>query len=877
MVPPTTSQYGATPFGASAGTGSGANSGHHAREPSPTEHTPLLQEKLLEESPEYPDWRDVTICAFTYFLGTLFVYSPLRALLGDMPAKHIIATTSVWVYPIRTLGNMIEVIYYVIVLLALSTVESAMATSLIAGLKHAIPGFDHGPQVMLLCLGCIFGFLGYLKVRVDKLSFNTAATMNIIYISLTLVREDSSQEGVLPVKNLLRYLQMVCTGAFLTGSTSFLLYRKTARSIVERDADKLQRSYMDMLNCMIVEFGSKHFPSHEMVTATNVVLSEIRANLKYSRYEAKVLAVFRMDRSRYEQTDAKVYSLQRQSMFLGGMHHCVKTVYNLKPASDGKKLIAELQPVMARLVSKLTRFVQTPDDALAQFEASVSVGEYVHDRDDILNKTFDYSGKRPEDDSLLAIVVLFLFLLEELAKQLVSGGTHPVSMVNSISSAQRHFQDVLAPVPKYFARLNHVLSPSLKSESAGFGPRIWRLFRVFRNRDVRHGLRVGFGVMVLAFPAFNARMRPTFQLWHGEWAVITYMIIMARNLGAMTDQIPLRIRGTILGAIVGVAVAIFCKGNGVFMCISSVFVSWFCFRRILSKTDPVFGRFVMLTYNLVCLYGYSLSREESPGMHIISLGRMYEIAFHRVVGVIIGVLWAVFITLTVWPYSARQALRANLCIQWMRMGMVWKSDVLSIVKVAGAGGSKVSRFRGVSVERELQNMMLHLDVLLKNSPNEFRLRGKFDKRPYEQLLDATQVILDALHSVSVLIENEPDVNSNERALVLYTEPERYQLSNALFLQFYTASTSVRLGFPIPEYLAQPTSTLERLVTKLKTHRMQLCSDRASVNPVQANYDFVLFYSYLMLAFTISSELQNIHGALRTLFGTLDDDVLFAYV
>lgn len=841
------------------------------------EGTPLLlQEKLLEETPEFPDWHNVSICAFTYFLGSLFVYSPLYHLLGDIPAKHMIATTSVWIYPIRTLGNMIEVIYYVLMLVLLSSIEIVLSTSLISFLKYLDPEFSHGPMVMLGCLAAVYGFLGYLKVRIDKLSFNTAATMNIIYIAMLLVREDCSLQGELPTTDLLRYVQMIITGVFITGMVSFLVYHKTARSLVDHEANKLQRSYMDMVNCMVSGFGTRHYPTNDSVTTSNLVLSDMKVNLKYSRYEANVLKFFNCDHYRYDKTDAKMNSLQRQSMFASGMHHCVKSVYALKSKSSNKALITDLKEPMVKLVNKLTHYVQDPEDEVAQFEASVGLGEYVHERDEILNKTFDYSGKKSEDDSLLAIIVLFLFLLEKLARQVVDDNLKPSSMSSSATS-HHHFHDVLAPLPKYFAQLHKAMHPSMKSEHEGFGPRLWRVFRVFKSRDVRHGLRVAFGVIILAFPAYNARMRPYFMAWHCEWAVITYMIIMARNLGAMTDQIPLRVFGTLLGAIIGVSVALFCKGNGIFMCICSIFVSWFCFRRILSKTKPVFGRFVMLTYNIVCLYGYSLSRDENMGSNVISLGRMYEIAFHRCVGVIIGVFWAVFITLTVWPYSARQALRANLCIQWMRMGMVWKSDILSVVSVANPAGGKVCRFRGISIERELQNMMLYLDGLLKNSPKQFRLRGKFEKKPYKRLLASTQLILDALHSVSILIENEPDVNFNERALVVHTAPERYLLSNALFLQFYTASTSVRLGFPVPEYLAKPTSTIEKLVDKLKAHRMQLCSDRQSVNPVQANYDFVLFYSYLMLAITISSELQNVLEALRTLFGTLDDEVLFEYV
>jgi len=87
----------------------------------------------------------------------------------------------------------------------------------------------------------------------------------------------------------------------------------------------------------------------------------------------------------------------------------------------------------------------------------------------------------------------------------------------------------------------------------------------------------------------------------------------------------------------------------------------------------------MLTYNLSCLYAYSLSIKETDddddegGVTPF----IFEIAGHRVVAVLAGVVWGLIITRIIWPISARQKLKDGLSLLWLRMGLIWKRDPLS--------------------------------------------------------------------------------------------------------------------------------------------------------------------------------------------------------
>ena len=72
-------------------------------------------------------------------------------------------------------------------------------------------------------------------------------------------------------------------------------------------------------------------------------------------------------------------------------------------------------------------------------------------------------------------------------------------------------------------------------------------------------------------------------------------------------------------------------------------MSLWCFYIILVKGKGPMGRFILLTYNLSALYAYSLSvkdddnDDDEGGVD----PAIWEIVSHRVVSVIVGVIWGI--------------------------------------------------------------------------------------------------------------------------------------------------------------------------------------------------------------------------------------------
>lgn len=851
------------------------------------ETTPLLvKEKPDELKSNAPSWYDVFVCSLAYTVATLFVLSPLRVILGSSGSKHTAATTAVWFHPARTLGNLIEVLFYTIRLLFLTfTVCLCEMTSV--RLLHLLNFPQWVTTIMLICwFSGTLGAIGIMKVRESNQSFNTASSAAIIFLISALLREDDAQKGALPLSRLLNYLEMVAIGAGVSTVTSIIFYRKTSLAFLTKNNHDLSRTYGAMLELLVASFGSEIDSNFAKTNAkANTMLTQLSQHKMYAGYEIMVKS--RLPWARHTNIKEQrafnriacdhLASLKRQSMHLGGMLHCASVVNSL--AAENDEFICRLRKPMLQFARKVALYTRDPHKSSnSTADIKNQLIRYTHLRDDVLR---NYSAEHL-DNNFEAACILFTHLLQNVAEEMTIGKYKRACSLTARTDAIVPPKSVSAQNEQaimHFSQLTEALAPTRKATTSGFGPKLWKLLRMFRNLDVRHGIRVCLGATILCIPAFIPEYRSLFQKWHGEWALITFMIILARNLGAMTHNIPLRLIGTSIGAIIGILANELFDTKPLPLFVTGFFVSLGCYRRILSKVNPVFGRFILLSYNLVCLCNFSMAVDLPDDTYNDGADSIYDIAFHRVVSVIVGILWAVFVTVTIWPHSARQALRADLCIQWMRIGMVWKSDPLGLVptKLTCSSNTPVLRFRGIPPEHELQAMMLELDVHLANSPNEFRLRGKFDAKPYKRLLESTQVILDAFHSISVMIDEEPLVTPREQDFVNLTSTERRELCHLLFLQFYTASASVRLGFPVPEYLPGPDHPLSRLADKIGTRRLEMGASKHSRPLSEENYDFVLLYSYITVVMTVSAELKRIHQSLREIFGSLDDEILFAYV
>ncbi|KAK6457543.1 Fusaric acid resistance protein-like-domain-containing protein [Scheffersomyces xylosifermentans] len=395
--------------------------------------------------------------------------------------------------------------------------------------------------------------------------------------------------------------------------------------------------------------------------------------------------------------------------------------------------------------------------------------------------------------------------------------------------------------------------------------RLWKSLKVFRRTDVQFGIRVGLGAFCLAVFAFLPQTKVTFNNWRLEWSLAIYCIMMNKSLGGTTMTVKWRILGTFMGAFSAYVVWMVTDGNVYALCFTGFLISLPSFYIIIywSKNNA-FGRFILLTYNLTALYSYSMrsQQDSEDGGEGGDNPFVEEIAFHRFVAVSIGIIWALVMASCFLPNSARSRLKSGLTVLWLRLGLIWYSDPLEYDPIS-------LRLIGLKDKPGVNRLLSECETLLKQAPIEFRLKGSFPTEAYSSLLKYTSSIIDNFENISLMIKVDPVLSVNEEFVLKYIEAERNEVEHRIFLIFYMIASSMKLGFPIPSKPASIEHAKDRMLFKLSEVR-----DSVVQKPELSltNNDFILLYSYILVASSITEQLDNIMELLRELLGDVSEEI-----
>ncbi|KAK6867478.1 hypothetical protein K6H11_005012 [Candida tropicalis] len=391
--------------------------------------------------------------------------------------------------------------------------------------------------------------------------------------------------------------------------------------------------------------------------------------------------------------------------------------------------------------------------------------------------------------------------------------------------------------------------------------KLWKLLKVFKRTDVQFGIRVGLGAACIAVFAYIPTTKDFFSTWRLEWALTIYCIMMNKSLGGTTMTVKWRIIGTFLGAFTSFAVWNITDANVYALCGTGILISIPSFYIIMFwKKNNAFGRFILLTYNLTALYSYSMVQKDSEDDHeggdnpIIG-----QIAFHRFIAVSIGIVWALIMATWFLPNSARVRLKNGLSVLWLRLGVMWNSDPLEY-------DSETKQLVGFKAEEGTNKLLAELETLLKQAPVEFRLKGVFPASTYSKLIKDTSAIIDAFQNLDLLIKVDPTLSNSEEFVIKYIEVEREEVEQRIFLVFYMLASAMKLGLPIPNKPASIEHAKDRMLYKLSDVRRQ--QDNGLV---LKNADFILLYSYILVATTISEQLDKIMIQIKELLGEINEE------
>lgn len=318
-----------------------------------------------------------------------------------------------------------------------------------------------------------------------------------------------------------------------------------------------------------------------------------------------------------------------------------------------------------------------------------------------------------------------------------------------------------------------------------FRYKLWKSLRMFRRDDIRFAIKVGAGGALLAAGAYYPSTQPYFFAWRLEWSLATYMFVCSMTIGGANTMVFARLLGTSMGATLAIIVWLLGDDNPFVLVFLGWMVSLICFYVIIVKNQGPMGRFMLLTYNLSVLYSYSLSvndqdRDEDEGGVNPAI---FNIVKHRLIAIVIGILYGLIVTRAVWPISARRKLKSGLSLIWLRMGLIWKRGPLTVMQAHGEDHDLALQptpsYMEIKEELKLRGFAGILDAMRKNAESEFTLRRPFQTKTYDNILKSTGRMLDAFHALNVIVSKDLKATPGEVELLRYTLKEREQLARRI--------------------------------------------------------------------------------------------------
>ncbi|KAK5942205.1 hypothetical protein PMZ80_006160 [Knufia obscura] len=453
-------------------------------------------------------------------------------------------------------------------------------------------------------------------------------------------------------------------------------------------------------------------------------------------------------------------------------------------------------------------------------------------------------------------------------------GESPVSLLplELYDTDHNKLKDIPDPQSRE-ARDRQYWEESQKSKwKQGLSRQIYNLFALLRQEDNKFAIKVGFGAMLYALPSYISATRPIYSRYRGEWGLLSYMLVCSMTIGASNTTGAQRFLGTALGAVLALVAWEISGDNPVVLAFFGFLMAYWTAWIIIGKGKGPMGRFIMLTYNLSCLYAYSLliaddlydddgDEEDDKSKHPL----VYSIAGHRVVAVLSGVIWGLIITRAVWPISARQKLKDGISLLWLRMGLIWKRDPLAVF----TEGESDHSYMNLREENDLQRFLAKLQGLVDASKHEFELRRPFPHNTYDKILKSTNRMLEAFHAMSVVIQKDANATPGELALLKATTEERSELCARLSHQFSVLASSVKLECSIAtDVLPSANHTRDRLLARIFSYRKEDADEQKTDDE-----DYSLLYTYALVTGQLGMEVMTCLKEVEDLFGVLDEESL----
>jgi hypothetical protein len=425
-----------------------------------------------------------------------------------------------------------------------------------------------------------------------------------------------------------------------------------------------------------------------------------------------------------------------------------------------------------------------------------------------------------------------------------------------------------------------------------------QLLRFFAREDILFGIKVGIGAILWAMSAFIPATRPIYQHWRGEWGLLSFMIVVGMTTGASNTSGSSRFFGTLIGALFSCISWSLSFGNPIVLAIFGGLIALYNFYIILVVKNAPLGRVTLLAYNVIVLYAYSLSQQvdddddDEGGKNPF----IFEISYHRVLAVTLGIAWGMIVCRLLWPISGRRKFREGMAVLYLQLGLIWKrGPLLTLLE-----SDSTADYMREGEQAALQRYAFKLESLMASAKSEFELRGPFPSESYGRIMASTKRILDGFYAMRLITQRRHKLSAGERMLLEVTGPERKLFSQRICHVFQVLASCIMLEYPLTDAIPTVDTIKDRLLGKVYQFRkehMPPPSDKDNKDDkddrdgndgndgkdakggengddiIMEEKDYALVYSYTLVALQVAEELKKVRGEIEGLFGVLNEEAL----
>ncbi|POR32711.1 Uncharacterized protein TPAR_07127 [Tolypocladium paradoxum] len=413
------------------------------------------------------------------------------------------------------------------------------------------------------------------------------------------------------------------------------------------------------------------------------------------------------------------------------------------------------------------------------------------------------------------------------------------------------------------------------------------VMRFLAREDITFGIKVGIGAILWAMFAFIPDTRPMYQQWRGEWGLLSYMIVVGMTTGASNTTSTSRFLGTLIGAACACVSWLASQGNAYVLALFGWLMACWNFYLILVLNNAPLGRISLLAYNVIVLYAYSLSQvvddddDDEGGKNPL----IFDITYHRVVAVTLGILWGMIVCRLLWPISGRRKFREGLSVLYLQLGLIWKRGPLGIL----IESDSTLDYMREGEQAALQRYAFKLESLRNAAKSEFELRGPFPHEAYGRIMHSTKHVLDGFYAMRLITQRRLTLSAGERALLGFTAEERVRLCRRICHVFQVLASSIMLEYPLTDAIPTIDGTKDQLLGKIYQFRKDhmeaglrdgdaaVAAEGENGVVVAEERDYALLYAYTLVTAQVADELKKVRGEIEGLFGVLHpEEMLLEY-